>query len=566
MQMTRPDDISTVVGLFRVSTEIQEREGYSLQAQKTAYARDCRTFGWRSLAIFEGYETGSSLSDRKTIHELISLIRQDHPDAVWVIEQSRLTRGDELDVAILLRDLRESMTKVVTERGNVIDPANLEGAFTFRLKALMDRREWEVISARNKRGKDEKAQRGLNVNGRPAYGYTTSGDGHDKGLRIPIPNEATIVHSIFEWTADGISMRKITKRLFEQGIPAPTQSGRVSGKRPERFKDGIQLWGRTTIRRILNNPIYLGVSYRNCWIKRGKSLVFETNKIINPKVIWIEGAHEPIVTQELWDAAHARIKSLRSQKHNQIHMLTGLLVCPICGNTFTVTTSNDGRGNKNSYYFCRTKRQISDEFGNMRRNAKGCSSRWLPLEKTDRFVWDAFIRLITSPDMVEIYIASAEVEKRRMRLREKIDNFQNEASKVETQMSRAREKLLTEILTDGEYLKERERLETQLRGFQKRLIESQNELKSTSKDAARRVIHNLAILKLGEKKLSVAQRSQFFHAAVKSVVPRDMRLERMDIELYVKLPPKDEAASEPGLAFTNEWEATAVSMPLPVLA
>lgn len=133
--MARPDDISTVVGLFRVSTEVQEREGYSLQAQQTAYARDCRAFGWRSLATFEGHETGSSLADRKTIHELVSLVRERRPDAVWVIEQSRLTRGDELDVAVLLRDLRESSTRVVTERGNVLDPADLEGAFTFRLTA-----------------------------------------------------------------------------------------------------------------------------------------------------------------------------------------------------------------------------------------------------------------------------------------------------------------------------------------------------------------------------------------------------------------------------------------------
>ena len=41
---------------------------------------------------------------------------------------------------MLLRELRETSTKVVTERGNVIDPADLEGAFMFRLKALMDRR------------------------------------------------------------------------------------------------------------------------------------------------------------------------------------------------------------------------------------------------------------------------------------------------------------------------------------------------------------------------------------------------------------------------------------------
>ena len=401
------------------------------------------------------------------------------------------------------------------------------------------------------------------MNGRPVYGYTTSGEGRDKGLRVPVPNEAAVVRTIFEWTADGISTRKIIQGLFEQGIPAPTQSGRPSGKRPERFKNGIQLWGRTTIRRILNNPIYLGVSFRSCWVKSGRSFVFAPDKKTNPNAIWVEGAHEPIVTHELWDAAHARTKGLRNQKHNQIHMLTGLLVCPVCGNTFTVTTSTDNDGKtKRSYYFCRTKRQMKDEYGNLRRNAKACSSRWLPLEKTDKFVWDAFIRLISSPQMVERYIASAGVEKRRARLRGQIASLEEEAVKVEAMMARAREKLLTEILTDGEYLKERERLETQLRGIQKRATKSRGELKSTSKDAARQVIDNLAVLKLGDKKLSLDQRSRLFHAAAKRVVPRDMSLSRVNIELYVTLPPKEEDTSLPNLTSGDDWHATAVTMPL----
>ncbi len=98
--------------------------------------------------------------------------------------------------------------------------------------------------------------------------------------------------------------------------------------------------------------------------------------------------------------------------------------------------------------------------------------------------------------------------------------------------ARAREKLLTEILTDGEYLKER--LETQFRGIQLRLAAKRAELKSTSKDAARQVIQNLALLRLGEKKLSRDQRSRLFHALVRRVVPENMELTQIEIELFVQ--------------------------------
>lgn len=290
----RADSISTVVGLFRVSTEAQEKEGYSLAAQQVAYQRDCRRFSWRSLGTFEGQESGSSLAQRHTIHELIAFLREKKPEAVWVIEQSRLTRGDELDVALLLRELRETGTKVVVERGSVIDPQDLEGAFMFRLKALFDRREWEVITARNRRGKDEKARQGLLASGRTAYGYTVAGEGKQRGQRVPVPAEAAVVRSIFEWIAEGQSIRRVIELLRDRGVQAPSQAGRPSGRKPSRYANGIQLWSRMTLRRLLMNPIYLGVAYRNCWIKKGRSFAFDRT---NPKAIWVEHAHEPIISR-----------------------------------------------------------------------------------------------------------------------------------------------------------------------------------------------------------------------------------------------------------------------------
>ena len=129
-------------------------------------------------------------------------------------------------------------------------------------------------------------------------------------------------------------------------------------------------------------------------------------------------------------------------------------------------------------------------------------------------------------------------------------------------MARAREKLLTEILTDGEYLKERERLDAKLRGIQKRATKSRGELKSTSKDAARQVIDNLAVLKLGDQKLSRDQRSRLFHAAVRRVVPRDMSLERLDIELFVQTPVTSQQSGMPVPSFDEDSAPTAVTMPL----
>lgn len=530
MATTRPQDITSVVGLFRVSTEAQEKEGYSLAAQQTAYERDCRTFGWRSLAIFEGQETGSALSQRQIIHDLISCIRNHRPDAVWVIEQSRLTRGDELDVAVLLRELRESGAKVILERGTVIDPTDLEGAFVFRLKALMDRREWEVIAARNWRGKDEKAKLGLLVNSRPAYGYTTTGEGKGKGKRVPVPTEADVVRQIFEWKAAGVSIRQIIRRLYDLGVQAPMQAGRTSGTSPTRYRNGVQLWAKTTIKRLLDNPVYLGVSYHRCWIKKGKSFVFDRT---NPKAVWIENAHEAIISQELWDAAHRQLDAQHCRRSLNQYMLTGTMICPHCGSALNVTTSGGNRGPRYAYYFCASKRQKPDEWGRRQRTGTACPSGWWRADRTDRMVWDAFIKLISSPDMVEQLLSSVDAQKKRERLQALVRDLTAETEQIENMKARARNKLLSEILTDGEYLKERERLQTQLDGLARRLEAAKAELKVCSKEAGMQVIQNLALLKLGEKKLTQEQRSRLFRALVKRVVPKDADLTEVEIDLYV---------------------------------
>ena len=526
---TRASDISTVVGLFRVSTEIQQKEGYSLAAQQKAYERDCRHFGWRSRGTFEGQETGSSLQQRRTIHELIAYLRERKPDAVWVIEQSRLTRGDELDVAILLRELRETGTKVVVERGSVLDPCDLEGAFMFRLKALFDRREWEVITARNRRGKDEKAKQGLLSNGRPAYGYTVAGEGKQRGLRVPVPEEAAVVRSIFEWVADGHSIRRVIEMLRDRGIPGPSQSGRRSGRAPQRFHGGIQLWARMTLRRMLTNPVYRGVSYRHCWVAKGKRHVFDPT---NPDAIWVENAHEAIISPELWEAVQRQMARRRKATHTTVHMLTGILVCPHCGQGFKSEMSFDGEW-KRRYYVCNTKVGSRDLVGRRHRNAAGCPMAWLPLERTDEAVWDAFVRLVTSPEMIEEYLASAPATQRRAALQSEMQQLQRSMTELETKLGRAREKLLSEILTDGEYLAERERLGTELNGLRRRIEERAATLKSMSGEVTQQVIRNLAMLKLGHKKLTVDQRSRLFHSLVRKVRFTDKQRLKVEIELYV---------------------------------
>ena len=74
---------------------------------------------------------------------------------------------------------------------------------------------------------------------RPCYGYKQAADGT---LEI-VPGEAAVVTLIYEWRAEGESLRTIASRLMEMNIKA-SRGGKV--------------WGIETIRKILNNEKYYG--------------------------------------------------------------------------------------------------------------------------------------------------------------------------------------------------------------------------------------------------------------------------------------------------------------------
>ena len=74
---------------------------------------------------------------------------------------------------------------------------------------------------------------------RPCYGYRQAADGT---LEI-VPEEASVVTLIYEWRAEGASLRTIASRLVNMNIKAPR---------------GGNVWGIETLRKILNNEKYYG--------------------------------------------------------------------------------------------------------------------------------------------------------------------------------------------------------------------------------------------------------------------------------------------------------------------
>ena len=89
----------------------------------------------------------------------------------------------------------------------------------------------------------------------------------------------------------------------------------IKGGNPDYYKNSDYWrepfdWHATSIRAILNNCVYLGHVVFGRTKTKG---FFEKTRIAVPEEDWIivEGTHEPLVSQELWDTVHQAMKARR---------------------------------------------------------------------------------------------------------------------------------------------------------------------------------------------------------------------------------------------------------------
>ena len=112
-----------------------------------------------------------------------------------------------------------------------------------------------------------------------------------------------------------------------------------------------------SVRQILENAEYLG-----CIINGKKQkLSFKSKKVVavdENKWIVVKDTHEPIITERLWDDAHARLNCRkRGSVTGGVNIFAGLVKCDRCGYALTLGNNKAGK----HYLSCSTyKRKGKD--------------------------------------------------------------------------------------------------------------------------------------------------------------------------------------------------------------
>ena len=368
--MTKVKEKIKVYTYTRVSTAMQV-DGYSLDAQKSrmkAYAE------FNDYEIVGEYEdagkSGKSIEGRTDFNRMMEDIKTGKDDVsfVLVFKLSRFGRN-AADVLSTLQTMQDfGVNLVCVEDG--IDSSKDAGKLMISVLSAVAEIERDNIRVQTMEGRIQKAREGRWNGGFAPYGYTLI----DGRLEVN-EEEAVAIRTIFDqYVNTDMGSTAIAKYLENHGIH---KIARQNGKNP--------LFDAALIRRILNNPVYSGkIAYGRRKTEKVHGTRNEYHQVEQDDYLLVDGLHEALVSDEVWEAAQIKLvlqakkyKRVNQGKGEKVHLLSGIVKCPICGvglyGNKSIKHKADGTKYKDFFYYgckhrqmihghkCDFKKQINEE-------------------------------------------------------------------------------------------------------------------------------------------------------------------------------------------------------------
>lgn len=363
----------------RVSTTMQI-DGYSLDAQKArmkAYA------DFNDYQIVGEYEdagkSGKSIEGRASFCRMMEDIKsgKDGVSYVLVFKLSRFGRNaaDVLSTLQVMQDFGVNL--ICVEDG--IDSSKDAGKLMISVLSAVAEIERENIRVQTMEGRWN--------GGFAPYGYRLV----DGVLQIN-EDEAPAIRTIFEqYVNTDTGANGLSKYLETHGFQ---KLARQNGTSP--------LFSATLIRAILKNPVYCGkIAFGRRKLEKIHGTRNEYHQVPQENYLLVDGLHEGIVSEELWNAAQVKLlaqskryEPVNRSKTEQAHLLSALVKCPICGagmySNKCTKRKKDGTPYKSfSYYSCKHRK--------MQRGQKCDFNKQIQEEVLDNAVVEVIIKLVSNP-------------------------------------------------------------------------------------------------------------------------------------------------------------------------
>lgn len=312
--------------LARVSDESQaESDRHSLPAQLRAMRERCAREGWEVAATFEapGESASTRFIDRRPVlRALVNEARAGAFDVVLFHESSRLARDEEL-AQWLINELEAVGVRLVEADQPADAFYSPDGRFIYSMKSGLNAWQSRKHGSQVAKGYRERFERGLHTGDVP-FGYRwqlrenadgTTSRATDLPVE-PVPDEADAIREAFRDRVSGAGPFEVAQRLNARGF------------RP-RSKQGNPVFTLSAAQSLLENDFYCGY--------------------VRHKGARRRGAHEAVISEDLWQAAQLRLRDHRhAPRAKAPRMLSGLAVCSECAGPLWVM--NSGRQNQYATY------------------------------------------------------------------------------------------------------------------------------------------------------------------------------------------------------------------------
>lgn len=331
----------------------KEDDSNSIKNQKAMLMQYAVSQGWDIYDIYSDDDYAGSDRNRPQFKRLLADAEARKFDIILCKTQSRFTRELELVEKYIHGLFPIWGIRFVSIVDNA-DTANKGNKKSRQINGLVNEWYLEDMSENIRSVLTNRRENGFHIGAFAPYGYEK--DPEKKGHLIIDKEAADIVREIFSLFADGYGKSSIAKILNDRGVPNPTEYKRKKGLRYQQPKKAAStLWKYPAIAHILINEVYIG----NLVQGRYGSISYKTKQCTpRPKEKWIrvEGTHEPIIDEELWNRVQKKVRSRAKPlaTSGMIYPFSGIVFCRHCG--YAVRPHKK----RNHYYLqCNTK-SISD--------------------------------------------------------------------------------------------------------------------------------------------------------------------------------------------------------------
>jgi len=450
----------------RVSTAMQI-DGYSLDAQK---ARMKAFADYNDYEIVGEYEdagkSGKSIEGRFEFNRMMEDIKsgKDGVAFVLVFKLSRFGRNaaDVLSTLQIMQDFGVNL--ICVEDG--IDSSKDAGKLMISVLSAVAEIERENIRVQTMEGRIQKAREGKWNGGFAPYGYQLV----DGKLEIN-EEEAPAIRTIFDqYVHTDIGSNGIAKYLENHGIH---KIQRQNGKNP--------LFDSHLIRLILKNPVYCGkIAHGRRKTEKVHGTRNDYHLVEQDNYILVDGLHEPIVTEEVWQEAQVKLlaqakkyEHVNRGKDERTHLLSGIVKCPICGagmyGNKSIKHKKDGTKYKDFYYYgCKHR--------SMTRGHKCDYKKQIREELLDDAVAEIIVKLVSNPKFADMMQQKINMKVDTSAIEQEIANYEKQLRQSYSVKSKIMEEIDSLDPDDRHYIRRKADLDDRLYRMYDKIEETESRL------------------------------------------------------------------------------------------